>query len=131
MICLFPSPLLVRAKGCFHSALTAPSRNQGHPARTSLPAFITPNILDVLVKNFGIKPIAATPEADLEEILGPCWSKTKAECVKANLVDALVLPLIHVPGRPVHPFCLVFLRAMYLIAGATEQAATSHRVIFE
>jgi hydroxylamine reductase len=36
----------------------------------SLPAFITPNVLDVLVKNFHIKPIT-TPEADLETILAP------------------------------------------------------------
>lgn len=36
----------------------------------TLPAFITPNVLDVLVKNFNIKPIGASPEADLEEILG-------------------------------------------------------------
>jgi len=36
----------------------------------SLPAFITPNVLDVLVKNFNIKPIT-TPEADLEAILAP------------------------------------------------------------
>jgi hydroxylamine reductase len=35
----------------------------------SLPAFITPNVLDVLVKNFEIAPIA-TPEEDLKEILG-------------------------------------------------------------
>lgn len=34
----------------------------------SLPAFITPNVLDVLVKTFDIKPIA-TPERDLEAIL--------------------------------------------------------------
>ncbi len=34
----------------------------------SLPAFITPNVLDVLVKNFGIKPIT-TPDEDLAEIL--------------------------------------------------------------
>ena len=34
----------------------------------SLPAFITPNILDVLVKTFDIKPIA-TPDEDLAEIL--------------------------------------------------------------
>jgi hydroxylamine reductase len=54
----------------------------------SLPAFITPNVLDVLVNNFGIKSIAINPEADLEEILGPCWSKTKAECVAENLVNA-------------------------------------------
>jgi hydroxylamine reductase len=54
----------------------------------SLPAFITPNVLDVLVKNFSIKPIASTPEADLEEILGPCWSKTRAECVEASKVTA-------------------------------------------
>ncbi|MEN8136582.1 MAG: hydroxylamine reductase [Thermodesulfobacteriota bacterium] len=35
----------------------------------SLPAFITPNVLDVLVKNFEIAPIS-TPEADLKEMLG-------------------------------------------------------------
>ena len=34
----------------------------------SLPAFITPNVLDVLVKNFDIKPIT-TPDEDLAEIL--------------------------------------------------------------
>jgi hydroxylamine reductase len=36
----------------------------------TLPAFITPNVLDVLVKNFDIRPIAATPEEDLMAILG-------------------------------------------------------------
>ena len=35
----------------------------------SLPAFITPNVLDFLVKNFNIMPIT-TPEADLKAILG-------------------------------------------------------------
>jgi len=35
----------------------------------SLPAFITPNVLDVLVKNFNIQPIT-TPEEDLKAILG-------------------------------------------------------------
>lgn len=35
----------------------------------SLPAFITPNVLDVLVKNFDIKPIS-TPDADLKALLG-------------------------------------------------------------
>ena len=35
----------------------------------SLPAFITPAILDTLVKNFDIKPIS-TPDADLKAILG-------------------------------------------------------------
>lgn len=35
----------------------------------SLPAFITPNVLDVLVKNFDIKPIK-TPDEDLAAILG-------------------------------------------------------------
>jgi len=35
----------------------------------SLPAFITPNVLDVLVKNFNIKPIS-TPDKDLQAILG-------------------------------------------------------------
>ncbi len=41
----------------------------------TLPAFITPNVLDVLVKNFSIKPIAGTPEEDFEQILGPDWAK--------------------------------------------------------
>jgi hydroxylamine reductase len=35
----------------------------------SLPAFTSPNVLDVLVKNFNIKPIT-TPDADLKDILG-------------------------------------------------------------
>ena len=35
----------------------------------SLPAFVTPNVLNVLVKNFNIMPIT-TPEADLKAILG-------------------------------------------------------------
>ena len=35
----------------------------------SLPAFITPNVLDVLVKTFNIKPIS-TPDEDLKAILG-------------------------------------------------------------
>lgn len=35
----------------------------------SLPAFITPSVLDVLVKNFNIMPIG-TPDADLRAILG-------------------------------------------------------------
>jgi hydroxylamine reductase len=36
----------------------------------SLPAFISPNVLNVLVENFACKPIAATPEEDLAAILG-------------------------------------------------------------
>jgi hydroxylamine reductase len=35
----------------------------------SLPAFITPNVLDVLVENFNIMPIS-TPDEDLKAILG-------------------------------------------------------------
>jgi hydroxylamine reductase len=35
----------------------------------SLPAFITPNVLDVLVKTFNIKSIS-TPDKDLKAILG-------------------------------------------------------------
>ena len=35
----------------------------------SLPAFVTPNVLDVLVKTFDIKPIS-TPDEDLKAILG-------------------------------------------------------------
>jgi hydroxylamine reductase len=36
----------------------------------SLPAFISPNVLGVLVENFGLKPIGASPREDLAEILG-------------------------------------------------------------
>lgn len=36
----------------------------------SLPAFITPNVLDVLVDNFNIAPIADSPDQDLKQILG-------------------------------------------------------------
>jgi hydroxylamine reductase len=36
----------------------------------SLPAFITPNVLDVLVKNFNIMPIGPHPDEDLKAILG-------------------------------------------------------------
>jgi hypothetical protein len=35
----------------------------------SLPAFLTPNVLETLVKNFDIKTIA-TPDEDLKAILG-------------------------------------------------------------
>jgi len=35
----------------------------------SLPAFLTPNVLDTLVKTFGIQPIS-TPDEDLKAILG-------------------------------------------------------------
>ncbi|TEB11513.1 Hydroxylamine reductase [Pelotomaculum sp. FP] len=35
----------------------------------TLPAFISPNVLNVLVEKFNIKPIS-TPEADLQAILG-------------------------------------------------------------
>jgi hydroxylamine reductase len=35
----------------------------------SLPAFVSPNVLEVLVKNFAIKPIT-TPDEDLKAILG-------------------------------------------------------------
>jgi hydroxylamine reductase len=35
----------------------------------SLPAFVTPNVLNVLVQNFNIKPIS-TPDEDLKAILG-------------------------------------------------------------
>jgi len=35
----------------------------------SLPAFVTPAVLDVLVKNFNIMPIS-TPDQDLKAILG-------------------------------------------------------------
>jgi len=35
----------------------------------TLPAFISPTVLGVLVEKFGITPIS-TPEADLQKILG-------------------------------------------------------------
>jgi hydroxylamine reductase len=35
----------------------------------SLPAFVSPNVLDYLVKNYKIRPIS-TPEEDLKRILG-------------------------------------------------------------
>ena len=35
----------------------------------TLPAFLSPSVLDYLVKNFGIAPIT-TPEEDLKAILG-------------------------------------------------------------
>jgi hydroxylamine reductase len=35
----------------------------------SLPAFLTPNVLETLVKNFDIKPITE-PDEDLKAILG-------------------------------------------------------------
>lgn len=35
----------------------------------TLPAFVTPNVLNVLVKNYNIMPIG-TPEEDLKAILG-------------------------------------------------------------
>jgi hydroxylamine reductase len=35
----------------------------------SLPAFLTPNVLEVLVKNFNIMPIT-TPDEDLKAMLG-------------------------------------------------------------
>jgi hydroxylamine reductase len=54
----------------------------------TLPAFITPNVLAVLVKNFGIRPIAANAEEDLEEILGACWNKTAEECAAEETVSA-------------------------------------------
>ncbi len=40
----------------------------------SLPAFITPNVLNVLVRNFNIMPIR-TPDEDLQAILGPDRAK--------------------------------------------------------
>ena len=35
----------------------------------ALPAFLSPGVLDFLVKNYGIRP-TKTPEQDLKEILG-------------------------------------------------------------
>ncbi|MEG1159369.1 MAG: hydroxylamine reductase, partial [Acidaminococcaceae bacterium] len=35
----------------------------------TLPAFVSPHVLDVLVQNYNLMPIS-TPEADLKKILG-------------------------------------------------------------
>ncbi|MBQ4615752.1 MAG: hypothetical protein IJB29_03440, partial [Mailhella sp.] len=35
----------------------------------SLPAFVSPAVLDLLVKEYGIRPVTA-PEADLKAMLG-------------------------------------------------------------
>ena len=43
--------------------------NQNIKLGTTLPAFVSPGVLDVLVENYGIAPIT-TPEADLAELLG-------------------------------------------------------------
>ncbi len=37
----------------------------------SLPAFLTPNVMQVLVDSFDLKPIGTSARGDLEEILGP------------------------------------------------------------
>ncbi len=41
----------------------------------SLPAFISPNVLDLLVKNYNIAPIS-TPEEDLQKLMGSTFSCT-------------------------------------------------------
>jgi hydroxylamine reductase len=53
----------------------------------SLPAFITPAVLEVLVDNFGIKPVADTPEEDLAAILG---SRPEKENEAEDMEPALV-----------------------------------------
>ena len=45
----------------------------------TLPAFLTPNVLQVLVDNYGIRPIG-TPDEDLADILCPGGAR---ECVEA------------------------------------------------
>lgn len=36
----------------------------------TLPAFVSPNVLDVIVQNFNVSPLAADAKTDLEAILG-------------------------------------------------------------
>ena len=48
----------------------------------SLPAFITPGVLDVLVKNFAIKPISS-PDEDLKAILDPSPAAPQAAPIEA------------------------------------------------
>jgi hydroxylamine reductase len=57
---------MVRAEGCGHSSYTAPPWLKLAP---TLPAFVSPNVLNFLVENFNIGPIT-TADADLKAILG-------------------------------------------------------------
>ena len=43
----------------------------------SLPAFVTPGVLGVLVENFGIRPIGESPREDLVEILGDGYAAVR------------------------------------------------------
>jgi len=51
----------------------------------SLPAFITPNVLNVLVETYGVKPIT-TPENDLRTILG--CEEGEEDCLETALAAA-------------------------------------------
>jgi hydroxylamine reductase (hybrid-cluster protein) len=42
----------------------------------TLPAFVSPNVLNYLVENYGIAPIS-TPEEDLAKIIGPSCQTEK------------------------------------------------------
>jgi hydroxylamine reductase len=53
----------------------------------TLPAFITPNVLAVLVKNFDIKPIAATSEEDLKTILKDGYKVAQDEVASVALAQ--------------------------------------------
>ena len=55
-------PLLVRAEGGDRAAHPSVARHAQHPPGTDLPAFLTPNVLKVLIEKFAIKPIGSADE---------------------------------------------------------------------
>jgi hydroxylamine reductase len=65
---------LVRAKACVILLSLLHLGIKDIRLGPSLPAFMSPNVLDVLVKNFNIMPIG-TPDEDLKAILGKCGAK--------------------------------------------------------
>jgi len=67
-ICLCPDPVLVRTEGGGDPADAAVSCIKNIRLGPSLPAFVTPNVLNVLVEKFNIAPIK-TPDEDLKAIL--------------------------------------------------------------
>jgi hydroxylamine reductase len=59
---------VVRAESRLHIAYAAVPGYQEYLSGITLPAFITPNVLSLLVSEYNLKPIP-TPAADLAAIL--------------------------------------------------------------
>jgi len=59
---------MVRAKGRLGVAGAALAGREEHPTWPTLPAFVIPNVLRVLVDKFDIKP-TTTAEADVASIM--------------------------------------------------------------